>query len=458
MPHPQVVKIFATTQDPDFDSPWQARTPSSATGSGVVIGPRHVLTGAHVVARATFLQIQRLHDPDKLVARLASISHDCDLALIEVDHELTGHFPAAEIGELPDLRDKVAVVGFPVGGEEVSVTEGVVSRIEVTRYSHSQRQLLAVTVDAAINEGNSGGPAFKDGKVVGIAFQKLTGADNIGELVPTPLIRHFLEGVRLGKPPIIPGFGVTTQNLENPLLRQRYGLHDGECGMLVNTVEYGGSAHGVLEPGDCILEVDGHRVANNGTVRYQDRFRTRYDVVLGNHFVGDTVDMTIARRGERSQVTLRLQPMVHLVPRNTFDRSPSYFVYGGLVFQRLTRDFLTTWDKWWNRAPKEFLYYYYQGVRTETRHEVVILNQILADEINVGYQHLYNEGVAEVNGRPPRDMSDFVRMLEGATGLVEIRTSTDGVVVLDSDQVRAATPRILARYHIARDRSADLDA
>ena len=55
----------------------------------------------------------------------------------------------AEVGEMPRLRDAVEVVGYPVGGEEISITEGVVSRIEVQRYSHSQRHLLAVTVDAA---------------------------------------------------------------------------------------------------------------------------------------------------------------------------------------------------------------------------------------------------------------------------------------------------------------------
>src|SRR5690606_23070094 len=110
-----------------------------------------------------------------------AVWHDCDLALLQVEDE--GFFddvPPADIGELPALRDKVSVVGFPIGGEEISITEGVVSRIEVQRYNHSQRHLLAVTVDAAINQGNSGGPVFKNGKVAGIAFQKLTGVDNIG--------------------------------------------------------------------------------------------------------------------------------------------------------------------------------------------------------------------------------------------------------------------------------------
>src|SRR4029079_8675436 len=104
----------------------------------------------------------------------------------------------AELGPMPRLRDEVAVVGYPVGGEEISITEGVVSRIEVQRYSHSQRHLLAVTVDAAINADNSVGQECGDAKVVSIEFQSLTGVNNIGEMVPPPIIRAFLAGVEKG--------------------------------------------------------------------------------------------------------------------------------------------------------------------------------------------------------------------------------------------------------------------
>jgi hypothetical protein len=60
-------------------------------------------------------------------------------------------------------------------------------------------------------------------------------------------------------------------------------------------------------------------------------------------------------------------------------------VWGGLVFQPLTRDYLTTWEEWWNKAPKEFLNFYYLGRRAPERHEVVVLTQIFADQINTGY-------------------------------------------------------------------------
>lgn len=66
---------------------------------------------------------------------------------------------------------------------QISVTSGVVSRIEVTSYSHGSTELLSVQIDAAINSGNSGGPVFNEtGQCVGIAFQSYAGTDaeNIG--------------------------------------------------------------------------------------------------------------------------------------------------------------------------------------------------------------------------------------------------------------------------------------
>jgi S1-C subfamily serine protease len=458
MAHEEVVKVFVTTQNPDYDAPWQSRTPSNGTGSGVVVGPNEILTGAHVVSNATFIQVQKVADPNKGIARVKAICHDADLALLEVEDKgfLDGITPV-EIGGLPDRRDEVHVVGFPVGGEEVSITEGVVSRVEVQRYSHSQRHLLAVTVDAAINEGNSGGPVFRQGKVVGIAFQTLTGADNIGEIVPGPILSHFLEGVRRGKAEDVPGLGIRTQNLENRLLHSKVGLVKGEGGVLVVAVEYEGSCHRILEPGDVLFELDGNPIANNGTITYQNRYRTRYDVVLGDHYVGDVIELGVLRKGERRRLRVALKALEFLVPRSQHDRLPTYFVYGGIVFQALTRDFLATWDEWWNKAPKEFLSYYYTGERTADRREVVILTQILADEINLGYAHLYNEGIIAVNGRMPRDMVDFVQQVGASSSLVEIETSSKGILVFDPAEVRAATPRILERYHITRERSADLE-
>ncbi|MDY0000364.1 MAG: trypsin-like peptidase domain-containing protein [Polyangia bacterium] len=458
MSYPQVVKVFCTSQEPDFESPWQSRPPQSGSGSGVVIGKGEILTGAHVVADATFIQVQKLSDPDKAVARVKAVCHDCDLALLEVaDPGFTMDIRPAAIGEFADQGDQVEVVGFPVGGEEVSVTEGVVSRVEVQKYAHSQRFLLAATVDAAINAGNSGGPVFKDGRVAGIAFQKLEQAEAIGEIVPAPIIRHFLGGIEEGRAAEVPGLGLATQGLENPRLRQELGLGEGDSGLLVTAVSYGGSGWGALQPRDVLMRIGEHRIANNGTVRYRRRYRTLFDVVLGDYYVGDQVPVMVWRQGKRRSLKVTLQPYRELVPRSQYDRSPSFLIYGGLVFQVLCRDLLSIWDEWWRDAPAEYLHLYYSGLRSPERQEIVVLSKVLADEVNVGYDGFHHECVERVNGVLPRDMSHFVELLGAATDKVELQTSRHGIVVLDVAGAREATPRILARYRIPRDRSEDLD-
>lgn len=444
-----VVRVFATTQAPDFDSPWQSQSPATSTGSGVLIGPGQILTGAHVVANATFIQVQRVAAPDKIVARVLALCHDADLALLSVEDE---HFfkdiEPESLGDVPQLRDRVSVVGFPVGGEEISITEGVVSRIEVQRYSHSQRRLLAVTVDAAINSGNSGGPVFKDGKVIGIAFQTLSNAENIGELVPANLIRRFINGVRDVRDSRLPGIGLNTQGLENPYLRRRVGLSADESGVLVIAVAYGGSAWGNIEVGDVLLSIDGLSIANNGTVRYLDRLRTSYTVILGEHYVGDSVQVEILRDGVRRSISITLQPVVHLVPLKRYDYAPRFFIYGGLVFQALSRDFLGTWSKWRYRAPPELVHYYFSGRRTEDCQDIIVLTQILADQINVGYEHLHSEAVVSVNGTRPRDLKAFVSLLKATDGVTELKMSSGGVIAMDAAEVQVATSRILRRYRI----------
>src|SRR5260221_11797827 len=275
-------------------------------------------------------------------------------------------------------------------------------------------------------------------------------------MVPPPIIRAFLDGVEKGKRPEIPALGITTQNLENPLLRKQLGLNGEERGVVVLHVDHGGSADGLLQPRDVITSIDGLSIANNGTVQFMNRHRTRYDAVLGYRYIGDKVKLDIKRDGKAKNIEVELARWMPLVPRSRYDLPPQYFVYGGFVFQRLTRDYLTTWDKWWNKAPKEFLNYYYLGYRTAEQHEVVILTQILADEINVGYGHLYNEAIAKLDGAPPRDIEDFVARLSGARRVVQITTTSGGIIMLDADDVRRATPRILARYHIPRDRTPGL--
>lgn len=458
MTHPQVVRVYSTYQDPDYECPWQSVAPRGSTGSGVIVGGQRILTGAHVVANATFVQVQKQSDPKKVTARVLAISHDCDLALLEVeDRSFARGIKPAVVGDLPKLRDEVQVVGYPIGGEEVSITEGVVSRVEVQRYEHSQRNLLAVTVDAAINEGNSGGPVFARNKVVGIAFQALPDAENVGEMVPAPIIQAFLSGVRRKKPADVPGIGVSTQPLENPALRKHFGMKKSDSGVLITAVQYGSSAWGAFQPNDVLMQLHGHKIADNGTIKYRGRYRCQFDALIGDFHCGDKVRARVLRDGRPEDVELEMQPMQWLVPRTEYDRRPMWFVFGGLVFQRLTAEYLRNWgDAWWDKAPKGLLHAYYYGLRRPQQREVVVLAQVLADDVNVGYESFANDAVTGVDGKLPVDMSDFVKRMDGAEGEVVVRLASGATVLLDVRAARAAEGRIRDLYHLPGDRSQGL--
>lgn len=455
-----VVRIDVTTLRPDHDAPWQTKTPESGHGSGVIIAPGRVLTGAHVVADATFVQVQTVRDPTKYPARVIGVCHDADLALLAVDDDAfsTGTTPARLADGLPHLRDQVSVVGFPVGGEEVSITAGVVSRIEVQRYSHSQRRLLAVTVDAAINAGNSGGPVFSGDAVVGIAFQSHTEAENIGEVVPTVLVRRFLAAVDQGRPIEVPSLSIDIQSGENPTLRRALRLPEPGLGVLVRRVQFGGSSAGVLEEGDVLFEIDGHTIAANGTIRYADRIRTRFEAVLGNRFVGDTIPLRVFRGGQPLDVRVTLRPHRRLVPFAVHDTLPRYLVWGGMVFQPLTTDFLRTWRRWWEHAPSEMVSEYYIGVRTEACRERLLISRVLADELTHGYAERANELVETVNGVIPRDLAHLASLIDASTGLVTLQTSWGGRLVIDVSEARTQHPAILERYRIPMERSQHLQS
>ena len=166
-----VVKIFAVSSPPNYFLPWQNFSQRNASASGFVIEGKRIITNAHAVSYPTFITVRKPGDQTRYPARVVSVNHECDLAILTVD--APGFFdgiPPMELAELPPLQSSVSVIGYPVGGDNVSITSGVLSRIEPRRYSHSGKQLLAAQVDAAINPGNSGGPAMHGGKVVGIAF------------------------------------------------------------------------------------------------------------------------------------------------------------------------------------------------------------------------------------------------------------------------------------------------
>lgn len=451
-----VVKVFAVSSQPNYYIPWQNFGQRAATASGFVIAGNRIVTNAHAVSYPAFIAVRKVGDQNRYPARVVAVNHECDLAILTVDAPrfFEGIKPL-ELTELPALQSSVAVAGYPVGGDNISVTNGVLSRIEPLQYSHSGKTLLAAQVDAAINPGNSGGPALHGGKVVGVAFQGAPSAQNIGYIIPCAILRHFMKDLEDGRLDGFPDVPFRHETLENPDLRRSLQMTEEQSGVLVTEVPELLRPQAPLAEGDVLLTVGGEKVANDGTVNRGDGQILFFGSLFWELQIGDKLPVELLRGGEIRKFELVMTKFPYRVPNLVFDRVPSYYMAGGVVFTPLTVNYLGIWDKV-ERAPRE-LTIHLGRPRESNDDEIVVISMVLADEINLGYQNFGAMIVTKADGVPIHSLRQLADLIDAKKeGYLAIELENRLRLVMDAARMHAATPVILQRYRIPADRSRDL--
>ncbi|CAF2305037.1 unnamed protein product [Brassica napus] len=482
-----VVKVYCTHTAPDYSLPWQKQRQFTSTGrqlssfsdsfyfslslayiacvcSAFMIGDGKLLTNAHCVEHDTQVKVKRRGDDRKYVAKVLVRGVDCDIALLSVESE--DFWKGAEplrLGHLPRLQDSVTVVGYPLGGDTISVTKGVVSRIEVTSYAHGSSDLLGIQIDAAINPGNSGGPAFNDqGECIGVAFQvyRSEETENIGYVIPTTVVSHFLTDYeRNAKYTGYPCLGVLLQKLENPALRECLKVPTNE-GVLVRRVEPTSDASKVLKEGDVIVSFDDLRVGCEGTVPFRSSERIAFRYLISQKFAGDIVELGIIRAGEPKKVQVVLRPRVHLVPYHIDGGQPSYIIIAGLVFTPLSEPLIE--EECEDTIGLKLLTKARYSVARFRGEQIVILSQashndVLANEVNIGYEDMNNQQVLKFNGTHIRNIHHLAHLIDMCKDKYLVFEFEDNyVAVLEREASNSASLCILKDYGIPSERSADL--
>jgi Trypsin-like serine proteases, typically periplasmic, contain C-terminal PDZ domain len=452
-----LVRITATSVEPDYKAPWNAGGLERGVGAGFVIDGNRIMTNAHVVSNSRYLTVERDGDPNKYRARVLFVGHDCDLALITVDApNFFKNMLPLKFGGIPALESAVSAYGYPIGGERMSVTTGIVSRIDFQLYTHSSiDQHLAIQISAQINPGNSGGPVMQNGKVAGVAFQGYSGdvAQGVAYMIPTPVINRFLKDISNGRYDKYVDLGITYSKLQNPAQRRFLGLKDDGRGVLVNTIVSAGPSADILRPGDVLLAIDDHSIASDSNVELEGE-RADFQEVVERKFKGDSVKFDILRDKQAMTVSIELYtPWPYRIQGHSYDVHPRYVLYGGLLFQPLNLDLLEDYRSTDLRLRHFFEYFVLEQLYLQ-HPDVIVLTNILPDPINT-YLAAYRGGIVdEINGRKIRTLDELANAFSETPDHFVIRMIGDGPpLVLDRNKVETARERIATRYNVLKEQN-----
>jgi S1-C subfamily serine protease len=460
-----VVKIFATVRRPDPYKPWTKSSPTDVTGSGVVIEGKRILTNAHVVAYASQVEVQASQSGDKVPARVIALARGLDLAVLELDDPafFDKRPPVPRSPVLPDVREAVYAYGYPVGGNSLSTTRGIVSRVEFVGYG-SFSSGLRIQIDAPINPGNSGGPVIAGDRMIGLAFSMAARAQNIGYVIPNEEIELFLKDVADGRYDGKPLLHDSVQTLENPSLRDYLKIDRSVSGAVVHR-PYRVDAGWPLKEGDIITHIGEHPIDNQGMVKLGSNLRVRFQYRIQQEAKNGKVPMTIVRAGKPMKIEVPASgPRPLLIP-DLNGGYPSYFVYGPIVFSRATSEFLSFLAR--NPAAANGAAFNASPLMTRrgdspdaAREELVVISgPFFPHKLVRGYSNRFASVVDSVNGVKIRSLAHLVALLRDLKDehvVLEFDQRYGETMVLPRKAMMEATEEILSDNGIRTQGSADM--
>jgi S1-C subfamily serine protease len=457
-----VVKIFATHRPPDPMHPWTKQNPQEIGGTGVVIEGKRILTNAHVALYASQVFVQSHGSGDKHPAEVEALAPGIDLAILKLEDEsfFDSRPPLPRSSELPRIKDTALVYGYPQGGTSLSITKGIVSRIEFAPYYYTTSG-VRVQIDAAINPGNSGGPALVEDKMIGLIFSRLRESDNIGYIIPNEEIDAFLKDVADGRYDGKPMVWDGLQTLENDALRAKLKLDRKASGLVVAEPFKKDDSY-PLKEFDLITRIGDHPIDNVGMAKVRDDLRLSFRYYVPKEARDGTVTLTILRDGQEKQVQVPVSAKLETLFPPLEGKYPSYFIYGPLVFSPVTAEAAGAFDR---LAPLLSLQQSPLVTRRgdkpafEGEELVMVSSRMFPHRVSKGYSDPFSQVVHDINGVTIKNLKHLVETLRDCTDeFIVIRFAGKNLetIVFNRKDVLKATDEILTDNGVRRQYSDDL--
>jgi len=460
-----VVKIIASVRFPDPIRPWAKPNPATNVGSGAIIEGKRILTNAHVVMYASEVFVQAGAGDDKVEARVEALAPDIDLAVLSVkdDKFLEKKAALVRARKLPSVQDNVAVYGFPIGGRGLSVTKGTISRIDVGNYGNRGPGFV-IQISAAVNPGNSGGPAIVDGKMIGVVVSRVINAQNIASVIPNEEIDFFLDDIKDGrydgKP--VENSRVMYQGLVNDALRGMLRIGPDVKGVLARVPEPPDGDY-PLKQFDIVTRIGKYEIDNTGMVLLENGMRAPFLYLVPRLARAGTVPFTIRRNGGALDVAMPVWTRDNRLLSSYQGEPLSYFIHGPLVFAPAKADDISLYAQmnptlYADNGP--LVTRRFDTVRFPGEELVVVSAPMFTHKTTRGYVNAAGKVVRDVNGIQIKNLRHLVETLrDNKDKYTRLRFADDwsDVLVFERAEMERATGEIMEDQGIAPARRGSAD-
>lgn len=319
-----VVQLICSSVKKNIEYPFLQGENSKSCGSGFMFckDRKYILTCAHCIEDVVHIYVQiPKYGKKNFEAKVVSFCSIYDIALLEILNFKDNTISYLELNENgikeTNAGDKVEVLGYPLGQDNLKMTQGIVSGHQMSLYQ----------IDSPINGGNSGGPLLRDGKVIGIISSGILFANDIGYAVPIERflnIYHLMKEKKIIYPPENFGFSVQKNPEKKKNTTYIYNILPGSL------VE---KSTPKIQKGDILLKLGKYKVNFQETIENKWMYENEsFQDFLLRYKIGSKIPFQIQRGNKKIngiipvfEIKPRIYELVH--PYDIYE----YCMVGGII-------------------------------------------------------------------------------------------------------------------------------
>ena len=449
----QVVLIKSYQQQYDWLAPWNKTAILPHQGVALVIDTQYLLTTAELVINNTLIEVTKSDSPYPFHAEVVRMDYAANLALLQVlEKEFWQNMEPVEWGEAEVGTIEIVQRKPPKQWEMVP---GTIEKLEMVFRFSSRKHLPMLKIQGTQLKGGEGTAIVQKGKVVAMGMQSGQGGLNAS---PVSFLKKFISSPKSSYSGF-PSRGFGWQSIPQIDILEAYNVDPQLSGVWVTRTLHYGTGSDVLRSGDFLFQIGNWPISNEGHINHPKWGQVLFDYLFVEEVkTDDQITFHVVRDGKKIELKSRVVdvlPSEYFVPLKQPHYPPKYVLRGGLLFQRLSIDYLNVWGKnWSSRAPARLrIFQQLDAYLPENKDQhVVLLTRILPDAINIGYQELRNLVVTQINGKPINNLNDVVEAFKNPKDgfhQVEFLPGYDRYqLILPEKELSESNKRILENFKI----------